>query len=146
MTEELPKNGTYRGTARSFPDCVLMFAYIFPPLAGGGVQRTLKFVKYLPRHGFRSVIVTSRPRRISVVRDPRMLEEIPVGTVVVRARTVPIHRVQYKLGGALRHLGLPTAIASASMWPDEWVGWAPAAVWHGVQAVKKALLTLPWVE
>ena len=34
-------------------------------------------------------------------------------------------------------LGLPTAIARASMWPDEWVGWVPAAVWHGVRAVKK---------
>ena len=28
-----------------------MLAYAFPPLGGAGVQRTLKFVKYLPEHG-----------------------------------------------------------------------------------------------
>ena len=31
---------------------VLMLAYLFPPLGGGGVQRTLKHVKYLPDEGF----------------------------------------------------------------------------------------------
>lgn len=125
------------GAHHAVPDRVLMFAYIFPPLAGGGVQRTVKYVKYLPLHGFSSVVVTSRPRSIPVARDDRMLAEIPAGTVVVRARTVPIHRVQYKFDGALRRLGLPTAVARASMWPDEWIGWLPAAVWHGVRAVKK---------
>jgi glycosyltransferase involved in cell wall biosynthesis len=128
--------GASPAASGSAPDRVVMFAYIFPPLAGGGVQRTLKYVKYLPRHGFNSVVITSRPRRIPVPRDPRMLDEIPAGTVVVRARTIPIHRLQYKFDGALRRLGLPTTLASASMWPDEWVGWVPAAVWHGVRAVK----------
>jgi hypothetical protein len=135
--ETLLNDATHPVAPPAAPERVLMFAYIFPPLAGGGVQRTLKYVKYLPQHGFSSVVVTSRPRRILVPRDARMLDEIPAGTVVVRARTVPIHRVQYKFDGALRRLGLPTAIARASMWPDEWVGWLPAAVWHGVRAVKK---------
>jgi glycosyltransferase involved in cell wall biosynthesis len=137
IAERPPNDGAYPGATLSSPDRVLMFAYIFPPLAGGGVQRTLKYVKYLPLHGFTSVIVTSRPRRIPVPRDPRMLDEIPAGTVVIRARTVPIHRVQYKFDGFLRRVGLPTTVARASMWPDEWVGWVPAAVCRGVQAVKK---------
>ena len=33
---------------------VLMFAYYFPPLGGGGVQRTAKYVKYLPVRGVRT--------------------------------------------------------------------------------------------
>jgi glycosyltransferase involved in cell wall biosynthesis len=137
ITETSPNRGVDSAPSREAPERVLMFSYIFPPLAGGGVQRTLKYVKYLPQHGFNSVVITSRPRRIPVPRDPRMLQEIPPGTVVVRARTIPIHRVQYKFDGALRRLGLPTRLARASMWPDEWVGWVPAAVWHGIRAVKK---------
>jgi glycosyltransferase involved in cell wall biosynthesis len=137
ITEAPPDDGVHPAATPTAPDRVLMFAYIFPPLAGGGVQRTLKYVKYLPLHGFSSVVVTSRPRSIPVARDPRMLDEIPAGTVVVRARTLPIHRVQYKFDGALRRLGLPTTVARASLWPDEWVGWLPAAVWHGLRAVNK---------
>ena len=35
---------------------VLFVAYFFPPLGGGGVQRTVKFVKYLRRHGWRILV------------------------------------------------------------------------------------------
>ena len=38
-------------TARR-PRRALALAYFFPPLGGGGVQRTLKHVKYLPDEGF----------------------------------------------------------------------------------------------
>jgi glycosyltransferase involved in cell wall biosynthesis len=37
---------------------VLFLAYYFPPQGGAGVQRTLKFVQYLPRHGYEAVVVT----------------------------------------------------------------------------------------
>lgn len=36
---------------------VLFLAYYFPPLGGAGSQRSLKFVKYLPAHGFRPVVL-----------------------------------------------------------------------------------------
>lgn len=37
---------------------VLFVAYYFPPLGGGGVQRSAKFVRYLPEHGFEPVVIT----------------------------------------------------------------------------------------
>ena len=37
---------------------VLFIAYYFPPAGGSGVQRSSKFVRYLPEHGFRPVVVT----------------------------------------------------------------------------------------
>jgi glycosyltransferase involved in cell wall biosynthesis len=37
---------------------VLFVAYYFPPAGGSGVQRSSKFVRYLPEHGFRPVVVT----------------------------------------------------------------------------------------
>ena len=36
---------------------VLGVAYYFPPGGGAGVQRTVKFVRYLPELGWRPVIV-----------------------------------------------------------------------------------------
>ena len=41
---------------------VLFIAYYFPPIGGGGVQRSVKFVKYLPDLGYLPVVLTcTRP-------------------------------------------------------------------------------------
>ena len=40
---------------------VLFCAYTFPPTAGGGVQRSLKFVKYLRRYGYEPIVLTVSP-------------------------------------------------------------------------------------
>ncbi|MFC1562821.1 glycosyltransferase [candidate division KSB1 bacterium] len=37
---------------------VLIIAYYFPPMGTGGVQRTVKFAKYLPEFGWQPVIIT----------------------------------------------------------------------------------------
>jgi glycosyltransferase involved in cell wall biosynthesis len=38
---------------------VLIIAYYFPPLGLSGVQRTLKFVKYMPPHGWQPTVITT---------------------------------------------------------------------------------------
>jgi UDP-N-acetylglucosamine:LPS N-acetylglucosamine transferase len=38
---------------------VLMVAYHFPPMGGGGVQRALKFAKYLPENGYHPIVLTA---------------------------------------------------------------------------------------
>ena len=35
---------------------VLIISYMFPPIAGGGTQRPLKFIKYLPMNGIKPVV------------------------------------------------------------------------------------------
>jgi len=35
---------------------VLFISYMFPPIAGGGIQRPLKFVKYLPAYGIEPIV------------------------------------------------------------------------------------------
>ena len=114
----------------------LIFAYYFPPHGGGGVQRTLKYVKYLPGEGFRSTVVTSSEHAYPL-RDPHLMREIPPGTRVRRARTLPLQPVRWKVDALLRRLGLPTRAAAHIGWPDALVGWVPAAVWHGLQAVSQ---------
>lgn len=36
-----------------------MVAYHFPPMGGGGVQRALKFAKYLPENGYHPIVLTA---------------------------------------------------------------------------------------
>ncbi len=40
---------------------VLVIAYYFPPMGLSGVQRTLKFVKYLPDYGWNPIVLTTSP-------------------------------------------------------------------------------------
>src|SRR5688500_7876120 len=40
------------------PRRVLFLRYYFPPLGGAGVQRSVKFARYLPDFGYRPVVVT----------------------------------------------------------------------------------------
>lgn len=37
---------------------VLFIAYVYPPISGSGVQRTLKFTKYLRNYDWEPVVVT----------------------------------------------------------------------------------------
>lgn len=114
---------------------VLMLAYFFPPLGGGGVQRTLKHVKYLPEHGFRPVVLTTR-FVWSPIKDMTLASDVPAGTTVIRAPEVPLHVARWGLQGALRRARLSTAPASYLGWPDEAAGWIPGATWQAMRAIR----------
>jgi glycosyltransferase involved in cell wall biosynthesis len=114
---------------------VLMFAYYFPPLGGGGVQRTAKYVKYLPSEGFESIVVTGSPRGF-ILRDASLSADVASGTVIRRARALPLQTAQWKLDGLLRRAGLPTKLVNEALWPDANIGWLPAAVLGGLRAVR----------
>lgn len=62
---------------------VLYLAFYFPPQGGAGVQRTLKFVRYLPAHGWRATVVTARADYW--MRDPSLLAEVAPDLLVLRA-------------------------------------------------------------
>jgi hypothetical protein len=65
---------------------VLFVAYYFPPRGGAGVQRSLKFVKYLRRFGWEPTVLASAYERRSGAYDQTLLCEVPEGTEIV---TVP---------------------------------------------------------
>ena len=44
---------------------LLFVSYYFPPSGGPGVQRTLKFVKYLPENGWAPTVLTVDPQYAS---------------------------------------------------------------------------------
>jgi hypothetical protein len=70
---------------------VLFLAYHFPPTGGAGVQRSVKFVRYLPEFGFRPTIITG-PAIVGdrwTPDDHSLAEEIPPDTTVLRLPTDP---------------------------------------------------------
>ena len=137
VRDDGPVNGRSSIQPPRRPDSVLMFAYYFPPLGGSAVQRTLKYVKYLPRHGFDPTVITGQPRWLPELRDDRLGRDIPESAVVVRARTIPVALIQGKLDGLLRRAGISSRLVAAALWPDELVGWVPAAVWHGLRVIRE---------
>jgi glycosyltransferase involved in cell wall biosynthesis len=111
---------------------VLVLAYLFPPIAGAGVQRTLKFVRYLEPLGWRATVVSTRSRAYGT-RDPSLLAEVPASVRVIRTPALPLARylaiVLYKL--RLRRL------RAWVLWPDNGLGWAPFAFVAALRAVRR---------
>lgn len=67
---------------------VLIIAYIFPPLGGSGVQRTLKFVKYLRDFGWEPVVVTVESFGFkSAFKDNTLEKELPNDIEIIRIKT-----------------------------------------------------------
>jgi glycosyltransferase involved in cell wall biosynthesis len=64
---------------------VLIVAYYFPPMGLSGVQRTLKFAKYLPDYGWEPTVLTVTPTGY-FAQDYTLLDDLP-------RRRVEIERV-----------------------------------------------------
>jgi glycosyltransferase involved in cell wall biosynthesis len=111
---------------------VLMLAYFFPPLGGSGVQRTLKFVRYLEPLGWDATVVSTRSRIYGVV-DESLLAEIPVSTDVIRVPSFPALRLVSILLYKLRLMRLRAWV----MWPDGGLGWAPFALLGALRAARR---------
>jgi glycosyltransferase involved in cell wall biosynthesis len=62
---------------------VLIIAYYWPPSAGSGVQRWLKFVKYLREFNWEPVVYTPMNPDFNL-QDPKLLEEIPEGLEILK--------------------------------------------------------------
>lgn len=71
---------------------VLIIAYYFPPLGWSGVQRTLKFVKYLRNFDWEPIVVTVGKTKFSIL-DESLNEEIPTDINVIRIDDVVLKDV-----------------------------------------------------
>lgn len=64
---------------------VLMIAYYFPPLAGSGVFRSVKFAKYLPEFGWKpTVIAADKAPAGWNYTDTSLINEIPDNMDIIR--------------------------------------------------------------
>ncbi len=113
---------------------ILFITYYFPPLGLGGVQRTLKFVKYLPSFGWQPIVLTVRPGSYFAF-DPSLLKDVPAAVKVVRTGSLDPLRALSWLG----HRGKvvePTEplrrtlsrLSQMVFQPDNKIGWLPFAL------------------
>lgn len=66
---------------------VLIISYYWPPTGGSGVQRWVKFAKYLPSEGWQPVIYTpENPEQLAV--DESLAAEVPEAAEVVKTRII----------------------------------------------------------
>ena len=75
------------------PSPVLFISYNFPPHGGAGVQRSLKFVKYLPELGWKPIVITTSDDASSV-QDFSLLSDIPPNILVHRLPAFSIAKFQ----------------------------------------------------
>lgn len=67
-------------------DNVLFIAYYFPPIGGSGVQRSLKYVKYMRDFGYEPIVVTVKNGH-NFSYDYEMIKEIPEGIKIYRSNS-----------------------------------------------------------
>jgi glycosyltransferase involved in cell wall biosynthesis len=111
---------------------VLVLAYYFPPVGGAGVQRTLKFVKYLASLGWDATVISTRSRAYGA-QDESLVGEVPATARVVRTRALPLARYLGILLYKLRLMRLRAFV----LWPDGGLGWAPFAFIAAMRAVRR---------
>jgi glycosyltransferase involved in cell wall biosynthesis len=78
---------------------VLIISYYFPPSGGAGVQRALKFVKYLPQFGWEPVVLTVTENADFPARDLSLLGEVPKDLSVHRTRIFEPYDIYRKWTG-----------------------------------------------
>ena len=134
---------------------VLIVSYYFPPSGGPGVQRVLKFVKYLPEFGWQPVVLTVQDGDYPA-RDESLLAEIPEHAIVYRTRIFEPYRLYRKLTGKPANApvdvenipqgekqggsameSLAEFVRSTFFIPDARIGWYPYAVPQGLKIIKE---------
>ena len=75
---------------------VLIISYYWPPTGGSGVQRWVKFAKYLPSEGWQPVIYTpENPEQLAV--DASLEAEIPAEAEIIKTRIMEPYTMYKKL-------------------------------------------------
>lgn len=77
---------------------VLIIAYYWPPSAGSGVQRWLKFVKYLRDFGWEPIVYTPENPDFDL-KDPHLLAEIPANVLILKQPIFEPFKIYQKLVG-----------------------------------------------
>lgn len=114
---------------------VLVIAYYFPPMGLSGVQRTLKFVKYLPNYNWVPTVLTVTPTAYYAL-DYGMLREVAENNIkTVRTNSLdptrlfesgkPVKMPREKLRNFF------SGVSQAIFVPDNKVGWKHEAMKAG---------------
>lgn len=93
---------------------VLIITYYWPPSGGSGVQRWLKFVKYLPSFGWEPYVFTPENPAFDL-RDESLLNDVPAEAEVIRFPIWEPYEAFFKISslfGGSKKKGSPAALLS----------------------------------
>ncbi len=105
---------------------ILFIGYFFPPLGGSGVQRLLKFVKYLPQFDVEPVVLTVDPCFVRAPKDKGLLKQIPSHIRIIRTPTFDMNWI-FKIFWGLRLPKVVNWIQDYLLIPDKDILWLPFA-------------------
>ncbi len=131
---------------------VLIITYYWPPAGGPGVQRVLKFAKYLPEFGWQPIILTVENGEYPAY-DESLSKDIPPICKVYRTRSIEPFKLYKKFTGMAENETIPVATLTEEKknwkkklahWirlnlfiPDAKIGWIPFAVKEGKKIIIK---------
>ena len=130
----------------------LIITYYWPPAGGAGVQRALKFVKYLPQFGWEPIVLTVE-NPDSPVNDTSLLNDIPKGTKIFKTKSLEPFELYKKFIGKNSDSKIPNDVLLSkknlsiknrlAQWirlnlfiPDAKIGWKKYAVKKGLEIIK----------
>ncbi len=118
---------------------VLVIAYYFPPLGLSGVQRTTKFVKYLPKFGWKPTVLTVAPTGYYAL-DPSLLLEVE-GIEIIRTTSLDANAMFRKKGvvkmPSERVRKVLQFAGDTFFVPDTKIGWKSRAVKAAAEVLKR---------
>jgi glycosyltransferase involved in cell wall biosynthesis len=128
---------------------ILMLVNEFPPTGESGVQRALKFSKYLSQLGWEVFIVTPR-KPTKTVLDYSLTKEIPEEIKVYHTSSLGIKGKSVdKIQNIRQNLSGKKSILKSSIWNvlklfnevifpiDKQIGWVPFAIFKAMSLIKK---------
>lgn len=77
---------------------VLIVTYYWPPSGGSGVQRWLKFVKYLEKAGWSTFVITPENPSFTM-SDPSLMRDVPASAEILRLPIWEPYDAFFKLSG-----------------------------------------------
>ncbi|MEO7976317.1 glycosyltransferase family 4 protein [Flavobacterium sp.] len=131
---------------------LLIITYYFPPAGGPGVQRWLKFVKYLPEFGIQPIVYVPENPTYPIV-DERLVDQISDKAVVLKnkiwepyqlASVFSKNKIKKISSGIFPHQKKQTFLDKAFLWvrgnlfiPDARVFWVKPSVSYLEKYIKK---------
>lgn len=124
---------------------MLFISYAYPPSGGGGVQRSVKFAKYLPEFNWQPTVLTAANPSVPV-RDSDLSGELNPQTTVLRAKTLePSYKTKQRVITTEARSTLSwkgwmkqwvRRIGMSVLQPDPQVLWNPGALRLASQALR----------
>jgi len=111
---------------------VLIIAYYFPPMGLSGVQRTVKFAKFLPKYGWKPTVLTVEPTGYYAFDETLLKEAEEAGVKIVRTPSYDVNRLLRKQGvikmPSERMRKVLQFFGDLFFIPDTKIGWKSIAV------------------